>query len=205
MTDGGEGTLGHTVSQEVKDKISKKMKGRFTGKNHPMYGISPQERMDQETYIAWLQKIHTSETHQKIRDANKGNKNCGSRGENHYLYGKQMPEEHKKKITQHLTGFTNPRALPVYCIELDRIFWGAEEVYEVLKINRGDVGGCCKGRRQKSAGKHPETGDPLHWKYVYDYVLKQDNTIINGAITLGYITEDMVNKYLNNLTQKEID
>ena len=201
MTDGGEGTVGHVVTQTVRDKISEKMKGRFVGENHPMYGISPKERMDEETYNVWLKKIHTEETHKKISEANKGNKNCGCRGEAHYLYGKTMSKEHKAKVTAHLTGFTNPRALPVYCIELDWIFWGAKEVYEKLKINRGDVGSCCKFGKPKSAGKHPETEEPLHWKYVYDYTL-QDNTIVKGAITLGYLTEERVNNYLSSLKEK---
>lgn len=46
-----------------------------------------------------------------------------------------------------------------------------------------------------SSGTHPLTGVPLHWKYVYDKVGKND-TVIQGAITLGYITEQQAEQYL---------
>ena len=69
-------------------------------------------------------------------------------------------------------------------------------------INFTGIVHCCKGD-YKSAGKHPVTGEPLCWKYVYDQVTK-NGYVIYGAITLGYITEDEVDNYLNDLRQKEI-
>ena len=39
---------------------------------------------------------------------------------------------------------------------------------------------------------------------VYDKITK-DGTAIQGAVSLGYITEEQVNNYLNNLKQKEIN
>ena len=53
-----------------------------------------------------------------------------------------------------------------YCIELDKTFKtirGAEEATGAYHTN---VSRACKGTR-KSAGKHPITNEPLHWKYIY--------------------------------------
>lgn len=35
--------------------------------------------------------------------------------------------------------------------------------------------------------------------------IKKNETMIQGAITLGYITEEQVNEYLNSLKEKEND
>ena len=68
-----------------------------------------------------------------------------------------------------------------------------------------DIAQCCNGSRgHKSAGKYPVTGEKLQWKYVYDQA-SNDGTIIKGAITLGYITEEEVNNYLDSLIQKGND
>ena len=75
LTDGGEGSSGHTVSKETRQKISAANKGRFAGANHPMYGRS-----------------HTKETKQKIGAANKG--------ENHPMYGKSHTKETKQKMSE---------------------------------------------------------------------------------------------------------
>lgn len=52
----------------------------------------------------------------------------------------------------------------VYCVELDEIFNSIKEATDKLNI-RSNIVNCCNGKI-KSAGKHPETGEPLHWKYV---------------------------------------
>ena len=99
-TDGGEGWLGghhseetkeimrdqkmgHIVSEETRHKISQSLKGRITGENHPMYGVSPKERMDEATYILW--KRHLSASNSGINNPN---------------YGKHHSEETKKKISE---------------------------------------------------------------------------------------------------------
>lgn len=54
---------------------------------------------------------------------------------------------------------------PVYCIELDRTFTGSIVASKELGIkSRSNITDCCKGR-SKTAGKHPITGERLHWRY----------------------------------------
>lgn len=54
----------------------------------------------------------------------------------------------------------------IYCIELNKIFYdGPSQVDREGIASRTCVARCLKGER-KSAGKHPATGEKLHWKYI---------------------------------------
>lgn len=78
--------------------------------------------------------------------------------------GKNINQRAVKKDGKNV-GKSNPRAREVYCVELDRIFWGAMEAYYELGIDFSSIGKACKGII-KTAGIHPITGEPLHWMYV---------------------------------------
>ena len=208
MTDGGDST--YDISLETRKKMSEVAKARLADpKNHP-----------------WTGRHHTEETKEKIRKTLTGkmvgekNPNFGNHklvGENNPMYGKHLSEETKEKMRQSYLGkkaseetrrkqsearkgCQSARANAVYCIELDELFWGQQNAVEKYSFNRCCIGDCCRGN-QKSAGKHPITGEPLHWKYVYDQIQK-DGSVIPGAITLGYIVEKQVNDYFNNLKIK---
>jgi hypothetical protein len=59
----------------------------------------------------------------------------------------------------------------VYCPELNEEFWGAKEVENKYGIRACYITACLNGD-QKSAGKHPGTGEPLHWQdVVSDYTI----------------------------------
>lgn len=59
----------------------------------------------------------------------------------------------------------------IYCIELDRVFdGGPSQVDREGVASRTCVARCLKGER-KSAGKHPITGEKLHWR-----IVKENNT-----------------------------
>ena len=94
----------------------------------------------------------------------------------------------------HRYGINSTRFFPVYCIELNRIFWGAKQAEQELHIRSSDISRCCKKvRGHYSAGRHPITGERLHWLYA------------NDAIQQGYITQKQLNCYLNYLKQKGND
>lgn len=62
----------------------------------------------------------------------------------------------------------DPRIVPLYCPELNRLFdGGAGQVEREGIIGRTSIQGYLSGRR-KSAGKHPITGEPLTWQRVED-------------------------------------
>lgn len=84
----------------------------------------------------------------------------------------------------------------IYCIELQKIFPSILNAYNVLHASKSRINDSCKDR-SRSAGKHPVTGEKLHWVYVEDQVRK-NNEVIKGAITLGYITQHQLDEYLND-------
>lgn len=104
-------------------------------------------------------------------------------GQNHPLYGKKHSEITKQKIRekavgrkqsekqrlQHskaMMGSNNPRAKAVLCINTGVIFPTARDAAKWLNQFDGSyIGKCCKGL-VKSAGFHPETNEPLCWKYI---------------------------------------
>ena len=112
ISPGGDlGFTGCHLSLESRRKISKANKGRLTGENNPMFGITPKERMDKDTYLEWKDKLvqfNTSdESRQNRRNKNIGkkysdeiNKKKGRSGSEHHMYGKHHSEETKEKIRQ---------------------------------------------------------------------------------------------------------
>lgn len=199
-TDGGEGASGLIMSDDAKKKLSEKAKERLKDKtNHPMYGV---HRYGENNPM--YGKHHTEKSKQKISESTKGMRS----GENNPMCGKQHTEKTREKMSKNHANFSHekhPRSNPVYCIELNEIFWGATCAQDKYGIDCSAISACCKHKKgYNSAGKHPETNMPLHWKYIYDYTQK-DGLIIPGAITLGYITKEEVNNYLDSLRQKGND
>lgn len=56
----------------------------------------------------------------------------------------------------------NPRAFPIYCPELNEEFWGAKEAHEKYGVCASSISQCVSGKLGH-AGKHPITGEKLHW------------------------------------------
>lgn len=54
---------------------------------------------------------------------------------------------------------------PVYCIETNEYFFKQQDAAKKYNINTTGICNYLKGR-QKSAGKHPITGEKLHWRSV---------------------------------------
>lgn len=52
----------------------------------------------------------------------------------------------------------------VYCPELNESFRGVLEASEKYGLDQGTISKCCLGKR-KSCGKHPTTGEKLHWQF----------------------------------------
>lgn len=173
--------IGRKHSDETRNKISNSKIGKYTGKNNPNYNNhklsgknNPNYGNCGEKHPAYGRK-HTAEELEKMKNANIGEKNP--------MFGKY--------------GINNPHTILVYCVELNQIFSGAADAERKTSVSHQAISKCCKGKR-KTSGKHPITKDPLHWVYVYDKIEK-DNSVINGAITLEYITEEQVDNYLNDL------
>lgn len=92
-------------------------------------------------------KNHSDETREKIRQSR---------------LGKKTSEQTKIKLSQIRTGDKNSRCVPVYCPELNEIFWGAKDAYLKYGVNPNKISECINGKRQH-AGVHPITSEKLSW------------------------------------------
>lgn len=146
---------GKIMSEEQKNKISvtRKENHLSEGDNNPMFGISPKDRMDKNTYDNWLFKI----THPSIDTKNKMSK----AKEGLYLGG------------------NNPSAKSVICLNTNKVFETIREANKYINANESNshISACCRGRR-KSVGKHPITGEKLRWAYYNDEYIKLHDEVI---------------------------
>ena len=220
--------IGDATRERLSDPTNHPRYGKpgLCGENNPQFGVLPKDRMDEETYKQWYEshklywenpvtkgkRIWENRQHPSLgthlSDEQKENlstkaKEKFANPENHPMYGKSQTEHCKERVGAAHRGYNNWNSNAVYCVELNSIFWGATEANAVLRADPSGIIKCCRGKR-KTCGKHPITGESLHWLYVHNQTLK-DETVILGAIALGYITEKQVNSYLNNLKQKEND
>lgn len=131
------------------------------------YQVSAEDYNEAKTSCSKLMSERMSgrcvseETRRKLSDAHKG---------------KKLSEEAKKKVSEHHvdnSGKNNPHygkpALnrkAVYCIELNMMFDSMASAASYVGLSSyTSISSCCAGRN-KSTGKHPETGQPLHWSLV---------------------------------------
>ena len=190
---------------EVKLAYIDKLRMRVSGTNNPMYGISPKERMDEDTYNLWLSKItekssgqnnpmygkhHSEETREKIRKKLTGN----MVGEKNPFYGKRHSEETKEYLRKINTGKfvsqetrdkqsakrkgkDNSNIHPLYCFEMDEFFWGAQDVRnQYPSITVNNVGLACNDPK-RTCGRHPITNEKLHWRWA---TIEEYNLYINN-------------------------
>jgi len=137
---GGNGN--QSPSEYVRHKM-RENHADVSGENNPNYG----KHMSDDVKQKMIANRHTP------------------KGSEHINYGKTFSDDTKLKMSINhadFSGENHPRCRSVYCPELDREFWGAKEVELELGIDATYVSACLRGR-QKSAGKHPITGEKLHW------------------------------------------
>ena len=174
IEDGGNSNK--KLAEETKDKISKARLGKFCGqdnpKAHPVY--CPQLDRWFSYILAVEQEGIASES--GVRDCLKGKaKTAGKHpttGERLTWYDERLMQDpsvmrivnDEKNGISHIT--PNARCIPLYCIELDRIFdGGAQQAEQEGVANAASIRSYLCGRH-KSAGKHPITGEPLHWEKI---------------------------------------
>ena len=153
-------------SEEEMKAIRQKMSDNhadFSGENNPMHGTH--RFGDNNPFYG---KRHNDETKQKMR-AN----HADFRGENHPQWGRKLSEEARKKISESKTGINNPISKSVICITTDMVFNTINEASKYYGTHSSNITVCCQGKN-KSAGKHPATGEKLIWMYYEDYIKEKE-------------------------------
>lgn len=94
---------------------------------------------------------------QRLSETQKGNK---------YGLGYKHTEETKNKMSKSRKGNKHPRARKVQCINNGMIFNTISEASEWSHAGSlSNIIAQIKGK-QKTAGKDPQTGEPLKWRYI---------------------------------------
>lgn len=163
----------HRTAYE-KEKMSIAAKNRYKNKyNHPMFG-----------------RHHSEESKRKISDSTRG-KRCG---ENNPFYNKTHDVETRRKMSDNhadVTGNKNPSSKIVLQFNQENCLiyiWSYIRLAEEsLGINHSLISRCCRNKVKTAGG--------YQWKYLYDQTRK-DGTVIQGAISLGLITEEEALKQL---------
>ena len=169
---------GKHLDEETKRKISKTLKGRKrskesiekTAKAH----IGMKHSIDTKIKMSESAKGRTfsTETKKKMSDAKSGEKSV--------WYGKHHTEASKRKISEKNSKF-------IYCVQAKTIYNSMSEAESNTNINHSKISLVCQGKRKTAGG--------YQWKYLYDQTAK-DGTVIQGAISLGLITEEEALKQL---------
>ena len=102
-------------------------------------------------------------------------------GENNPNYGSDKQAGHK-----------NGRAKPVYCVELNKIYWGATGAQQEMGIKFRQILACCNHRStyilyQENPDALYQKRTRLHWLFAEE------------AIEKGYITNEELEDYLRTL------
>ena len=207
---------GKHLSESAKEKISKANKGKSAGENNYFYNV----HMCGEDNPFYGRK-HTQESRRKMSESLKGRTLSEEHkqkmrdafsGEGNPMYGKHHSEETKNKIrksSQKLwqdnefrtkiiehhkiayKGDGNPNSKIVLQYDKNmkflKIFKFKKQASDELNINASAISMCCLNRRKTAGG--------FKWRYLYDQI-KKDGTIVLGAISLGFITEEEALKQL---------
>ena len=123
-----------------------------------------------------LNKHWSEELTQKMKEI-RGGENSGMWGKKHTeetkaimrekSLGRHMSDEAKKKSSISHKG---KLAKPLYCIEADMVFPSSLEAAEFAGLkSRSGIFENIAGRKSY-AGRHPETGEPLHWMKLEDKI-----------------------------------
>ena len=121
---------GKQIPQEIRQKISNTLKGRYVGEKNPYYG-----------------KQHSQETLEKIS------------GKNHWTTRKSFSEETLQKKHDALYRKPSVRSRSVRCIETGEVQPFAKEFFYLYGYSDNKILDCCKGKRKTHKGFHWEYAD----------------------------------------------
>ena len=81
----------------------------------------------------------------------------------------QTGRKHDEETIQKMKDKAKQRQRKIICLETNEIFDSIKEAKKWL--GKGDILSCLKGKT-KCAGRHPNTGEKLHWMYYEEWLEK---------------------------------
>lgn len=135
------------TGSKMSEKTRQKMSESHSGERCYWYG--------KELYKETKEKIKNAHIGLKASEETKRKMSEKRKGENHPMYGKCHSEESKQKMSDAIQNL-------IYCPELDEEFINISQASRKYNICRTTINNCILGKK-KSAGKHPITGEKLHW------------------------------------------
>lgn len=166
---------GIKMSEEIKQKISEANKGKPSpmkgkklskesrekisitklGKISPMKGKKLSQESRKKISVARSGKKMSDESKAKISNSLKGK----FKGEKHPMYRKFHTEETKNKMRSN-----RKDSKSVICVTTNEVFVSMMDAERILGVKATNISKACRGEA-KSAGKHPDTGEKLIWKF----------------------------------------
>jgi hypothetical protein len=108
--------------------------------------------------------------------------------ENHPMYGQHHTDEARQKMSSKRNDGQMYCCKPIFCPELNQYFYAASEAEKILHIDASAIRKCIRGdKHRKTAGRHPDTQEKLHWysvtKEEYEnYITKQNDLKENDRL-----------------------
>ncbi len=157
IKDGGKN--GHH-SEETKKKIGEANHISLQGKSHSTGWCKLISEMFSGEGNPFYGHHHSEETKKKISENRKGK--CA--GQNHPFYGKHHTKESLQKISENRRSKCGKK---VKCINTGEIFETMMDAARWCGLKTAaSIGQICnKTGKQKTAGKHPQTGEKLKWEF----------------------------------------
>ena len=205
---------GRRRSEETKEKIRQSLKGKMVGEKNPNYGNHLSDEAKRKISMANKGRIPSEETRRKLSEAGTGRTHSQETiqklsGENHYLYGKHLPDNVKEKISKSKKGkhmgidnpnYGNGRSVVQLTLsgEFVAIYQTIREAERSTNINHAAILSCCVGRSKSSEGfiwMYSEVYDDTQtYIYTNNHVANVVQLDVNGVFISEYISMTDANR-----------